>query len=830
MNKDFVHIHNHSFFSKFDGFASVSGLVKRAKEFGMKAVGLTDHGTFSGAIEFLRECRNNDIKPILGMESYLARDHSCNDKTGQPDGRKGNRHLNVIAKNYSGYSNVCSLSQEASLRGYYYDPRIDFELLSKHRDGVIVTSACLSSVVNWNLSIDRYKEAKEAVGKFQDIFGSDFYLEVMFHGIDAEAKIIPDIIKLSKETGVKAIATNDCFVAGTMILTDRGVVPIECVSAGDLAVTHKNRLRSVKYVNERLASALVSVKTVLGTSAFQSTENHPILTVQRLGSKKFTEPEWKKASSLSSKDYLVLHTKRHDDHRYNDKNSLNFLDIPSIIGEQYNGDIYGNYYITKQGYDGKRGKVRIPTRLKICDELLFILGRYIAEGGHDKSSYQISFAANENEIEIQDRIESYFAKFGVTCYRPINGKARTLIFTSKIFRAMFTSLCGCGAENKHLPMIDKSYYVFSKNQMLKILAGYVGGDGHIATKPHRASVVCATTSRLLAYQISDVLHVLGFVSLPTVRDHKKASHKNPRANPGLWNPLYVLHMSEFDIEGFCELLGIFRGKNTTPDVSRRKFIDIGDYFAVKVKSVIKHKEQNVVYNLQVEEDETYVANSYVVHNCHYVNQEDAEYHEIVMCMSSNRCIRDPKRIKFPYKEFYFKSQEMMYKIFKFYPELLTNTLEIADKCDYSDLIFVDEPGGQMLLPKFDVPEEYSNPYDYLCSLAWKGLKDLGLDKSQDHVDRLKLELGDIKLIYDTNKYDFSTYFLVVWDVMNWARNNDIPAGIRGSGVASILLKCLGISDGNIDPIKNELIWERFLGFDSKFFFHDADFGIVHNKD
>ncbi len=127
---DFVHIHNHSQFSKFDGLSPIKGLVGAAKEQGMRAVALTDHGTVAGVIQFLKECRKQDIKPIIGMEGYMCRDHKCKSKDGQPDGRKGNRHINVIAKNSTGFANLCTLAHKAAVDGYYYDPRIDLELLS----------------------------------------------------------------------------------------------------------------------------------------------------------------------------------------------------------------------------------------------------------------------------------------------------------------------------------------------------------------------------------------------------------------------------------------------------------------------------------------------------------------------------------------------------------------------------------------------------------------------------------------------------------------------------------------------------------------------------
>lgn len=395
-------------------------MVNRAKSLGMTACGLTDHGTFAGSIEFLRTCRAAGIRPILGMEAYLSKCHTAQSKEEQPAGRRGNRHINLIAKNYTGFQNICTLSQIASLEGFYYDPRLDADLLWEYREGVIATSACLSNTINTLLADDKYDAAKKAVACFKDIYGEDFYLEMMFHGINREAKILPEIQRLAKDMDVKIIITNDC---------------------------------------------------------------------------------------------------------------------------------------------------------------------------------------------------------------------------------------------------------------------------------------------------------------------------------------------------------------------------------------------------------------------HYINQSDAEFHEVVMCISSGRTLKDPKRLKFPYKEFYFKSKDEMAAIFGDLPQAMRNTLEIAEKCDYSDIIFVEE-GGTMKLPKFDIPPEYKSPYHYLEKMAKNGLVRLGLNKSPKHVERLDTELGDIKLIWDTKRYDFATYFLIVQDIMLFAKENGIDAGVRGSGYGSLLLKCIGIVEGAIDPLEFDLLWERFLGFDDKYFLTENDFGPV----
>ena len=830
-NRDFVHIHNHTEFSSFDGLNKMSDFPTLARKMGFKALGITDHGTVGGLIKFFQECTKtidkngnkieyDPIVPLLGSEFYLSRDRFAKSNKEQIDGRKGNRHIVLLAKNWQGFQNLCTLSEKSWTEGFYNDPRIDFSLLEKYHEGIICSSACLSSIVNNNLLHGRYDQARKAAIKLKDIFNDDFYFEVMYHGLDAERYIIPDIFKLADSLNIKVVASNDCFVAGTMICSQNGMIPIENISKRDLVLTHKNRFSSVEFTNQRVVDKTFVVKTVLGTSAFEATAEHPVLTVHRIGTK-FSEPEWKNISSITNSDYLLLHKNYSKKQAYVSTEDIESIYIPGIIGDKYNSDILeDSYYFTQQGFGGRKGRIKIPTNLELCDDLLFIIGRFIAEGHSDSYSHQIGFAANCLEKHIQDRIESYFAKFGVTSYRPEKDKDCKLVFTSKIFKALFTSLCGIGAENKHLPIIDGSYFTYSRRQMLKILEGYVGGDGHISIKPDTPSVLCATTSRLLAYQISDVLHALDFISLPTVRNHSKAKHKNPKANPKNWLPLYVLHMSEIDIKPFCNLINIKRDIIETKKVSRRKFIDIGDYFAVKVKSVIENTEQKVVYNIQVLEDESYTANSYIVHNCHYSCKSDGASQEVLMCMSTSRCVNDSKRLKFPYHEFYLKSAEEMASIFSDRMDCIYNTLDIPAKVDHMD---ISRNFGGMRLPKFPLPENFSDPHDYLEYVAWEGLKEMGSGGSQKHIDRLRLELDDVKIAKLNNSYDFATYFLIVRDYIQFAKTNGILTGCgRGSGFGSLLLKTLGITYG-VDPIEHDLLWERFLGFDTKKFIKEQDF-------
>jgi len=431
-NKDFVHLHNHSEYSSFDGQAKLYDLVMHARSMGFPAFALTDHGNVGGLVKFLRYCYDkkdkkgkpisfNPIKAIPGAELYMSKDRFAQGNIAQPEGRKGNYHIILIAKNYIGYQNLCKLSSRGFTEGLYSDPRIDFSLLDECKEGLICSSACLKGLINMNLLHDRYDEARAAAGVFRDIFGKDFFLEVMYHGIKEERMILGDIVKLSHDLGIPLIATNDC---------------------------------------------------------------------------------------------------------------------------------------------------------------------------------------------------------------------------------------------------------------------------------------------------------------------------------------------------------------------------------------------------------------------HYITKKMAKSQEVFMCISvgGGKCINDPKRIKFDYDEFYLKSAAEMYKIFGKIDGALHNTVEVANRVDDKDILN-NLFSSKMRLPEFKLPEKFSSPDEYLSYLAWEGMRKIGWDKSQDHVDALKKELEDIRIAKVNNGYDFATYFLIEWDIINFARKNSILTGCgRGSGYSSILLRCLGVTYG-VDPIENGLLWERFLGFSESLYIDDSDFTV-----
>jgi len=203
----FVHLHNHSEYSLLDGMCRIEDLVARAKEENMKAVALTDHGALYGAFKFFLAAKSAGIKPIIGVETYKAK-KSRFDK--QPGLERDQFHLVLLAKNLIGYKNLLKIVTIAHLEGYYYKPRIDFEVLEKHHEGLIALSGCLQGEIGQALLQDQNKEAEALTAKYLEIFGKDFYLELQRHPQIKELdKVNHEVVKLSRKFAVPLVATND---------------------------------------------------------------------------------------------------------------------------------------------------------------------------------------------------------------------------------------------------------------------------------------------------------------------------------------------------------------------------------------------------------------------------------------------------------------------------------------------------------------------------------------------------------------------------------------------------------------------------------------------
>ncbi len=205
---DFVHLHLHTEYSLLDGACRIKELVKRVKELGQKAVAITDHGSMYGIIEFYKTCKKEGIKPIIGCEVYVA-PRSRFDKVARIDTSPS--HLVLLCKNEVGYQNLIKLVSLGYTEGFYNKPRVDHELLEKHSEGLVALSACLAGEIPRKLLAGDYDSAKELALYYNRIFGQgNFFLELQNHDMPEQKQILPHLLKLSQQTGIPMVATNDC--------------------------------------------------------------------------------------------------------------------------------------------------------------------------------------------------------------------------------------------------------------------------------------------------------------------------------------------------------------------------------------------------------------------------------------------------------------------------------------------------------------------------------------------------------------------------------------------------------------------------------------------
>lgn len=208
---EFVHLHLHSEFSLLDGACRFDQLTKRLHQMGMKAVALTDHGNMFGAVNFYKQCKKDDIKPIIGCEVYMAPEGRHKRGSDIPGERRSANHLLLLAESYEGYLNIAKLSSIGYTEGMYYKPRIDHEVLAKYSKGVIATSSCLKGEIPEALVEGREDHAKKLIDNYLQIFGPDrFYFEVQDHDLPEQKTVVRYMREFAKHYRVPLLATNDC--------------------------------------------------------------------------------------------------------------------------------------------------------------------------------------------------------------------------------------------------------------------------------------------------------------------------------------------------------------------------------------------------------------------------------------------------------------------------------------------------------------------------------------------------------------------------------------------------------------------------------------------
>ena len=221
MGDSFTHLHLHTEFSMLDGAARITDLIAAAEADGQPAIGITDHGNMYGVLDFYKECRARGVKPIIGTEAYMAAESRAErpvrrgrmDDGGGDGGDEGEKlyyHLTLLAENTTGYRNLLKLSSAAYLEGYYYKPRIDWDLMARWHDGIIATTGCLGGVVLQNLLRGDFEAACATAARLQDIFGRDhLFVELQDHGLEKQRKTNPQLLDIARRIGAPLLATND---------------------------------------------------------------------------------------------------------------------------------------------------------------------------------------------------------------------------------------------------------------------------------------------------------------------------------------------------------------------------------------------------------------------------------------------------------------------------------------------------------------------------------------------------------------------------------------------------------------------------------------------
>lgn len=205
----FTHLHLHTGYSLLDGSSKIPELVRRVKELGMYACAITDHGVMYGVIEFYKACKAEGIKPIIGCEVYVA--PGSRFEKGKEKSAERYNHLILLAENDTGHKNLMKLVSRGFTEGFYYKPRVDYELLSEYHEGIIASSACLAGIVPTKLRNGDYEGAKEEAMRLKDIFGeNNFFLELQDHGLSEQKFVNQGLMRISSETGIPLVATNDC--------------------------------------------------------------------------------------------------------------------------------------------------------------------------------------------------------------------------------------------------------------------------------------------------------------------------------------------------------------------------------------------------------------------------------------------------------------------------------------------------------------------------------------------------------------------------------------------------------------------------------------------
>jgi PHP domain/Bacterial DNA polymerase III alpha NTPase domain/LAGLIDADG-like domain len=834
----FEHLHRHSDSSLLDGMALVSEYAEYSKAVNQQYLCITDHGVLGAVPEQVSESEKHGLTPIFGIELYVnpmqpksdCREDTANFRKNLPEDQQKkfdkSNHLLAIAYNNEGYKNLVRLSSWAWRYGFYKRPRVNHEILQQHKNGIIFTSTCAASeIATAFLANQDDQEGFDMIEKYISMFGKEhFRLELMMLDYKPQKPYDAFLLRAHDKYHIPLIVTQDCFVANTLVLTSSGYKTIDHIVAGDMVYTHKNRWREVEIVASRKlkdGESVYRVKARAGTYAYESTGKHKVYTAKKEGD--IWVFDWVKVEKLvPKKDYLVLPKINPDD--VFASNPLENIDILPFLdsydyqhGAHYETSNKGNMacrlqYLPETGNfvsykDWTRSCITsIPRYLTVDDDLLKIIGWYMAEGWSEKKSNQVGFAFHENERSVAEWVVSYFARFGITSkiYK-VSENGIAVRFSSVVFNRFFGQLCGFGANNKHLPYPDKCTWIgkWDRQQIAVILSCYWEGDGSTNGENSKFN----STSKTCIFEIATIFNALGMPSLPSREDN---SGKN-------WKDCWHLNFSSDRHEA---LHRFFNGGNVSQPSGFWK--DLGSSWGLVVDKVDVVPYEGLVYDMQVAEDHSYTANLYNVSNCHFCKREHSKYQQLMLMMQNGRTIQEIDLMiasgaddifELQDTNLWMKSEDELNEKwesdfqeiidYELYKQSKANTVEI---CRLASGVEIDK---SIKLP--ELPQQNT----LLLEEIKKGFFERNVPRDKIRLERVKMEYELI------TKKGFASYFLIEQMMVKEAMRicpeicgfDDISVARgpgRGSVGGSLVAYLLDLHD--LDPIEHDLPFERFLSW------------------
>lgn len=742
---------------------------------------------------------------LHNCEFYFTHKHEDKDRKS--------RHITILAKNNQGLANIFEMTSIANTPvadggGFFYRPRISWDELSKYSDGLICLTGCMNSPMNHEFGRNQdYDRGKEICKDLKKIFKSDHLfveLQLVNDSIDQKNRKIyipeQDIIyewgrKVASDLSLRTVATNDCFTPETLINTIDGAKEIHEISIGENVYTHTGSIKKVEFVNKRRETKeIYNVTPSFGSFPLKCSDNHPFLVVRNVPKEK---EKWKTAN-ISNRELVLARDLKDSDLLCIRKNNIQYENRLSWSKMYPVWDTFKNRKYTRI-HNGLVKSFRtdknagVPKNLLLNKDFFQILGLFVAEGWIDGTC--LGFGFHENETELVETVNKYFKRFGFnpTIKYNENNKGCSIRINSFIFSHIFEEFGGKGNSNKKL-------YIGTKKETLEIIKYYIYGDGHFSK---RQSQTFASTSKNLIWQISNILNAEGILSIPQIRDGKKCS-RNHKKRKGDWKDQYVITYAGLGYERLCKLIG--EQNRIIAKKRNPKYKEDDEYFYIRISDIKKEKYKGYLWNLQIEDDSTYQAQNICVHNSHYLYKDDAFAHEILKCIDAKATLKTPivdhnkgitrGRLVFNGFDYHVKSADDMLKKFK--EEDIKTTQYIADQCNVN---FETE----MKMPMFEKDTTHNQAYNKLveeCRKGWVS-REINLKQNKDeYIERIKKELKDIKAA------SLANYFLIVWDVLRYCRENLIPVGPgRGSAAGSLVSYLLYITQ--VDPLKYGLLWERF---------------------